>query len=94
MTMRVTHDDTQQKFSVQLPDGEAFLRYAKHGDCLNFLHTCVPEADRNKGVAEQVVLAGFQYAQAHGFTVQPTCPYVGHAFLRRHPEFQSIIARE
>ena len=87
----VIHHPDEQKFSVQLPEGEAFLRYALHDRCLNFVHTFVPEAGRNKGVAEQVVLAGFEYAKAQGFKIIPTCPYVSHAFLRRHPEFQSLV---
>lgn len=90
----VSHNAAENKFSAQTPDGEAFLRYAPHEKtkCLNFLHTFVPEAQRNKGVAEAVVLAGFEYAKAQGYKVVPTCPYVGHAFLRRHPDLQSLIA--
>ena len=91
-SVNVTHNAAEQKFAAQLPDGEAFLRYAKHEKCLNFLHTFVPEAERNKGVAEQVVRAGFEYAQANGLKVIPTCPYVSHAFLRRHPEFQPFVS--
>ena len=90
-SLSVTHNAAEQKFSAQLPDGEAFLRYARRDTCLSFLHTFVPEAGRNKGVAEQVVLAGFQYAKAQGLQVIPTCPYVAQAFLRRHPEFQPLI---
>ena len=86
----VVHDESASKFSVQLPEGEAFLRYGKHDRCLNFLHTFVPDAARSKGVAEQMVLAGFQYAQANGLKVIPTCPYVSRAFLRRHPEFHAL----
>ena len=87
----VVHQLAAHRFVMQLPEGEAFLSYAQHGQCLNFLHTYVPEAARSRGVAEQVVLAGFQYAQANGFKVIPTCPYVSHAFIRRHSEFQSLI---
>ena len=87
----VVHVEAEHKFVAQLADGEALLRYAPHPGCLNFLHTFVPDAARNKGVAEQVVLAGFQYAQAHGLKVVPTCPYISHAFLKRHPEFQSLV---
>lgn len=91
-SLNVTHNEAEQKFSAQLPEGEAFLRYAKREQCLNFLHTFVPEAGRNQGVAEQVVLAGFEYAKAHELKVIPTCPYVAQAFLRRHPELQSIVS--
>ena len=87
----VVHKDVEQKFAVELPDGEAFLRYAQRDQMLDFFYTFVPPAGRNHGVAEHVVLAGFRYAQANGFTVKPTCPYVG-TFLRRHPEFQSLIS--
>ena len=90
-TPPVVHLEAESKFSLTLPEGEAYLQYIRRGQVLDFAHTFVPEAARSRGAAEQVVLAGFQYAQQHGLTVIPSCPYVSHAFLRRHPEYQPLI---
>lgn len=92
ITVQVRHDPEQSRFVTALPDGsEAELVYAEEGKRLNFYHTYVPEAYRTEGVAEQVVLAGFAYARKEGYKVVPSCPYVGRAFLRKHPEFQDLI---
>ncbi len=88
----VEHDAVQQRFAATLADGSvAELRYHRAGTILDFYHTFVPEAFRTEGVAEQVVLAGFQYARQAGYRVIPSCPYVSRGFLRRHPEFADLV---
>ena len=93
LSVTVHHGPAHQRFYATLPDrSEAELRYRQAEQTLDFFHTYVPEAFRTKGVAEQVVLAGFQYAEAQGLRVIPTCPYVSRGFLRRHPEFRDLVA--
>lgn len=88
----VVHDESRQRFSAALPDGsEAELQYRLEGKALDFFHTYVPEPFRTEGIAEQVVLAGFEHARRAGLRVIPSCPYVGRGFLRRHPEFQPLV---
>lgn len=92
MQVTIQHDPAQRRFYAAMPDGsEAELRYEQDGKTLDFSHTYVPEAFRTEGVAEQVVLAGFRYAESEGFRVIPTCPYVSRGFLRRHPEYQRLV---
>lgn len=88
----IQHDTARHRFYAAMPDGsEAELCYEQDGKTLNFHRTYVPEAFRTEGVAEQVVLAGFRYAEEQGFRVIPTCPYVSRGFLRRHPEYQPFV---
>ena len=90
--MEVLHDEKEQKFYIPLSNGEeAVLAYKKQGTTLNFTHTFVPPDTRHKGLAEQIVEAGFRYAQKQGFKVIPSCPYVSHAFLRKRPEFLPLV---
>jgi predicted GNAT family acetyltransferase len=89
----VEHDQASHRFVVRLEGHEAFLAYRQHGAELDFYHTFVPEAFRGRGVAERMVGAGFEYAKASGFTVRPTCPYVSGAYLKRHPEYESLTRR-
>ena len=93
MKVQIVHDESRQRFVAALPDGsEAELQYRQDGKTLDFFHTYVPEAFRTEGIAEQVVLAGFEYAKREGLRVIPSCPYVSRGFLRRHPEFQPLVA--
>ncbi len=107
LTVTVQHDPARQRFYAVLPDqSEAELCYRhpalngarvrpsgqQEGAVLDFYHTGVPEAFRTEGVAEQIVLAGFRYAEQQGYHVIPSCPYVSRGFLKRHPEFQPLVA--
>ena len=93
LTVAVQHEPAQQRFYATMPDrSEAELCYRQEGTVMDFYHTGVPEVFRTEGVAEQVVLAGFRYAQEQGYRVRPTCPYVSRGFLKRHPEFAKLVA--
>ncbi len=70
---------------------EAYVEYTQDGAVLDFGHTFVPTALRGRGLAERVVRAGFEYARRQGLTVVPSCPYVSGAFLRRHPEWRTLV---
>lgn len=93
LTVTVQHDPAQQRFyAVLLDRSEAELCYRQEGTVLDFYHTGVPEAFRTEGVAEQIVLAGFRYAEQQGYRVIPSCPYVSRGFLKRHREFEKLVA--
>ena len=91
--VEVVHDRDHHRFVALVGGVEAYLRYKVQGRVLDFFHTYVPEAARSRGIAEQLVRAGFAFAKEQGCTVIPSCPYVGQTFLKRHPEFQSLVQR-
>ena len=89
---RVQHDQNAQEFYVDTPEGKALLHYEREGDILNFHHTFVPPALRGKGLAEQVVLAGFEYVKANRLKVIPSCPYVAR-WVMKNSEWKEWIAQ-
>jgi len=90
----IRHDEAGKRFVMDLGDGsEALLVYRPMGDALEFYHTFVPESHRGQGLAEKVVAEAFRYARDHRLKVIPSCPYVSGTFLRRHKEFQNLVAR-
>ena len=88
---RVQHDPATGRFYVAIDGEEARLSYRREGDVLDFYSTWTPPALRGKGLAAEVVKAGFDYAREEGLTVRPTCPYVD-TFLRRYPRYQELLA--
>ena len=78
----VKHDTTAQEFYIEHSEGKALLHYEREGDILNFHHTFVPPALRGKGIAEEIVTAGFQYADKNHFKVIPSCPYVARLVMK------------
>ena len=91
--LQVTHDAAAHRFVMAMQGQEAFLAYRPHGSELDFYQTFVPESFRGRGVAERLVGAGYEYAKAKGLTVRPTCPYVSGAYLKRHPEHETLTQR-
>ena len=87
----VEHDTVSHRFLIRLDGHEAFLAYRQNRRTLEFYHTFVPEEFRGRGLAEQIVRAGFEYAKANKFTVDPTCPYIALTYLRRHPEYAPLV---
>lgn len=87
----VRHEAARRRFVLTVEEQEAYVAYKQDGSTLDFNHTFVPPSLRGRGLAERVVRAGFEYAKQHGLTVRPSCPYVSGAFLRRHPEWRSVV---
>jgi hypothetical protein len=88
----VRHNVAASRFEAN-PDG--FLAVAEYelGDGEMILtHTFVPPELRGRGVAEKLVRAAFEFARVEGRKVVPACSYVA-LFIRRHREFQSLLAR-
>ena len=90
-TPAVEHDTAAHRFVIRLDGREAFLAYRQSGTTLDFYHTFVPPEFRGRGLAEQVVRAGFEYAKAQHLTVIPTCPYISATYLKRHAEYQPLV---
>jgi len=86
----VKHDSAAQEFYVELPEGKALLHYEREGEKLNFHHTFVPPELRGKGLAEEVVKAGFEFADQNKLKVIPSCPYVARLVMK-NPEWKRLI---
>ena len=91
MTNQIQHDPEAEKFFITLDGDEAILEYHLDGNVMDFYHTYVPNSVRGKGIAEKIVTAGFEYARAKNLKVMPSCPYISATFLKRYPQYQSLV---
>ena len=89
--MAVKHDLEHHRFVMKLDSYEAVLMYAQKGKVLDFYHIYIPDPFRNRGIAGQILIAAFEYAQKEGFRVVPSCPFIAHDFLPRFPQYQSSV---
>lgn len=85
----VKHDPEGGRFYLEADGGEARLSYRRDGDVLDFVSTFTSPELRGRGLAAEVVRAGFEYAKAEGKKVRPSCPYVD-TFLRRNPQYREL----
>lgn len=88
----VVHNEAAHRFEAVIDGQLARADYQRHGNTLRIYHTEVPPALTGRGIAAQVVKAALDYAAANGFKVEPLCSYV-RAYMQRHPETQTLIAR-
>jgi predicted GNAT family acetyltransferase len=88
----IVNDIENNRFVGRTAHGEATLKYKRaDADTLDFTSTFVPEAARNAGIGERLVLHAVDWAEENGFHVIPTCPFVRHV-LDEHPERVGVMA--
>ena len=85
--------DDSLTLPFRLNGQEAELNYRRHSGEIDFHRTYVPEVFRGRGFAERLGDAAFAYAKAEGLRVIPTCSYIAGAYLKRHPEHETLILR-
>lgn len=89
--VEVAHDPARRRFSATVDGHEGYVDYALDEGTMEILHTIVPDAIGGRGIAGQLVRAALDHARAEGLRVRPTCPYAD-AWMRRHPDYQSLRA--
>ena len=88
--VNVVHNADAQRFEAEIDGRLAQAAYYLMPGRILFTHTEVPPQYRGRGIAGQVVRAGLEYAREQGLEVVPLCSYVA-AYIRRHPEYQSLV---
>ena len=94
--LEIRRNDRQSRFEAPLEGiagaGPATLAYRKvSDDVLDYVSTKVPPEARGKGVAGKLVREALDWARGEGYKVIPTCSYVD-AWIRRHPDYQDLVA--
>ncbi|MCC9166949.1 GNAT family N-acetyltransferase [Pontibacter harenae] len=89
--MNVIHDEDDLRFYGEVEGDEAELTYTYPDDkVMDFDHTFVPIQARGKGLADQLVKAGLDFAKDKGYQIIPSCPVVA-AYVKRHPEYGDLV---
>jgi predicted GNAT family acetyltransferase len=95
MDIQIDHNLQEQTFFGRVNGEEAELAYSQPEDgIIDFVHTYVPEGLRGKGIGEQLVKAGFAYAQEKNMKIIPTCRFVAAFVKRNAAEYDSLMANK
>ena len=79
------------RFELEEQGLVAFADYRLSGDRLIIPHVEAPPALRGTGTAGRLMTGLLDQARARGLKIVPQCPYAA-AFIRRHPEYQDMVA--
>ena len=88
--LKIENNEDRQRFEANVDGQTAVLEYKLSEGTISFVHTEVPEELEGQGIGSQLAEAALTYAQKHTLDVLPYCSYVA-AYIRRHPEYQSLV---
>ena len=91
--LEIQHNPSRRSFETIVEGRLAHADYRLEGRRIYFTHTYVPPALEGRGIAGQIVGYALEYARREGLEVVALCSYVA-AYIDRHPEYQSLLARE
>jgi len=89
--IQITHRPDIGRFETHIQGLRCEVDYQLDGHVMRIMHTGVPAALEGRGIAAALVKAALGWARAQGHKVVPLCSYV-QVYLRRHPEWQDLIA--
>ncbi|MEP6999237.1 MAG: GNAT family N-acetyltransferase [bacterium] len=90
-TPSVTRNDPASEFEIRSDAGIAILKYSRHGDMLDLIHTEVPEDLAGRGLGSLLTKSALDYARANNLRVIATCPFV-QTYMSRHREYDDLRA--
>jgi len=89
--LQVKNNRVENRFEVELGDKLGVIEYRKNGPVYSLVHTEVPEEFRGQGIANHLVREALDQIKAEDGKIIPVCSFV-RAYLRRHPEYQPLVA--
>lgn len=89
----VRDNPAESRFEAQVGDDLAIAQYVRRPGQIAFTHTVVPTALEGRGIGSRLVRAALDHAKAEGLAVVPSCQFVA-AYIRRHPEYQTLVAQD
>jgi predicted GNAT family acetyltransferase len=90
--VQVVHNEEASQFEAMVQDLRSELSYARDGNRILFTHTGVPPALRGRGIASKMARAAMEYVRENDLVAVPLCSYMV-SYIRRHPEYQSLVQR-
>lgn len=91
MSITIDHDAGLGRFSAVVHGHLCACDYRLRDGVMAITHTEVARELEGQGIAAELVRAALAHARENGLKVRPLCSYV-QAYMRRHPEVQSLLA--
>lgn len=91
--LKVENNEAERRFEVTSGGVLAVLQYERTGESLALTHTEVAPELEGRGLAGKLARAALEHAREQGLKVVPACSFVA-AYIRRHPEYEPLVAGE
>lgn len=87
--LEIVNNAAERRFEVVIDGKVAMVEYMRAGNNIIYTHTEVPSEFEGMGIGGKLARFVLDYAKAEGLRVQALCPFIA-AYVRKHPEYQSI----
>ncbi len=89
--IEINHNLRNMRFEVLEDDHLAELVYRIKDNTIYLMHTGVPDALGNQGIAKALTEHALSYALQKGHQIVAYCPYV-RAYMQRHPDWREKLS--
>jgi predicted GNAT family acetyltransferase len=90
--LQVADKPDAKRYEARLGDRvAAYSEYVLRPGRVVFTHTIVEPELEGRGIGSSLVRAELDDVRQRGLKVTPLCPFV-RTFIRRHPEYQDLVA--
>jgi predicted GNAT family acetyltransferase len=91
MPEQLRDNTANNRYEYTVDGALCFVAYRRSPGVVALTHAEVPPALEGRGVGSRMVRAILDQVRVDGDKVVPLCSFVV-AFIRRHPEFQDLVA--
>ena len=91
MEIELIDNTDKSRFEVEIQDKMAIMDYKKKDNKLYILHTEVPKEFEGKGIASAMVKKVLNLIKEKDMKLVSLCPFVS-GYIKRHPEYKSLVA--
>jgi predicted GNAT family acetyltransferase len=89
--MSIVDNTARSRFEYDVEGRTAFIDYRRAGNVLSLTHAEVPQELEGRGIGSLMARGALDLVRERGEKVIPVCSFVV-AFIRRHPEYQDLLA--
>jgi uncharacterized protein len=90
VTVQIVHDPNAREFFAEIDGYRPVLQYGYANALMTIVHTGVPPALANRGIAAELTRTALEFARAQGWKVDPACSYA-RAYLHKHVEYADMM---
>jgi uncharacterized protein len=91
MSQELTDNTDRSRYEYSAEGAISFIDYRRSSGVVALTHAEVPRELEGRGVGSRMARAVLDAIRARGEKVIPQCSFVA-AFIRRHPEYQDLVA--